>query len=134
MLYAISRGYVPGYQDGQGPVVHLVSDVQAVESAGHRFVLADGHAAMAFTQFFDDLTRLDQIDWAVMPGRYWNDTPQYPDRKRRRQAECLVHRFFPWSLVTAIGVHSGEMKRRVEAACWFADHVPPITVRPDWYY
>ena len=52
---------------------------------------------MRFTDFFDDLKDLDKIDWDLMQSRYWNDTNDDPDRKRRRQAEFLVHEFFPWS-------------------------------------
>ena len=134
MLYTIAQGNVPTYQEGQGPVAHLVSTVQAVQEAGEQFVFTDGHATMAMSDFYEDVARMDLVDWPLMESRYWFDTQQYPDRKRRRQAELLVHRFFPWELVTTIGVLSEAMRERVEAALADAEHRPVIQVRRDWYY
>lgn len=41
-----------------------------------------------------------------MGERYWNDTPEDGDRKRRRQAEFLVYTSLPWRLIEEIGVIS----------------------------
>lgn len=86
MLYTINRGNVKSYTQGQSTVIHLVSYVENIEVAGLSFVFTDGHAVMAFTDFFDDLNYLSAIDWDVMESRYWNDTNEDNDRKRRRQA------------------------------------------------
>lgn len=91
MLFALHKGYVEGYDQGQTPVVHLVSSVERIRATGHRFVFTDGHATMAFTRFFDEIRHLDQVDWPLMQETYWNDTDEDPDRKRRRQAEFLVY-------------------------------------------
>ncbi len=62
MLYAIHGGYVEGYEQGQAPLIHLVTTAQAVNNSGSEWVFADGHATMAVTEFFDDLDDLDQVD------------------------------------------------------------------------
>jgi hypothetical protein len=134
MLYAIDRGYVAAYQDGQEPIVHLVSTVQTVAVSGRRFVFTDGHATIAVSGFYEDVADLDQVDWSVMPSTFWNDTASYPDRKRRRQAEFLVHRFFPWELVTTIGVMSEAVRMRVEAALSATTYRPVVRVQRGWYY
>jgi hypothetical protein len=134
MLYTISRGNVEGYAEGQNPVVHLVSTAQAVQAAGLPFVFTDGHGIMVFSQFYDSLKHLDQVDWNVMRSRQWADTPEDSDRKRRRQAEFLVHGFFPWNLVSQIGVVNAEMKVRVESLLSGASHQPSVHVRQQWYY
>jgi hypothetical protein len=134
MLYTISRGNVASYQEGQGSVVHLVSNVQAVQAASLPSVFTDGHATMMMSDFYDDLARLDQVDWPLMQARDWFDIPAYPDRKRRRQAEFLVHRSFPWDLVTAIGVVSQSMRQRTEAVLGASLHRPVVEVRRGWYY
>jgi hypothetical protein len=69
---------------------------------------------MEFTDFFDDLDYLDNIDWDVMESRYWYDTNEDNDRKRRRQAEFLVRNFFPWELITEIGVINSTIKAKTE--------------------
>lgn len=56
MLYTINKGNVPGYSDGQSPVLHLVSSVEEIVEAGLPFVFTDGHAEMGYSDFFDDLS------------------------------------------------------------------------------
>jgi ssDNA thymidine ADP-ribosyltransferase DarT-like protein len=71
----------------------------------------------------------------LTPGQVeWADTPDDSDRKRRRQAEFLVHHFFPWNLISQIGVVNAEMKERVERLLTGAGHRPPVHVRQQWYY
>ena len=115
MLYTINRGNVENYTQGQATVIHLVSSVENIESEDLSFVFTDGHAVMTFTEFFDDLKYLDDaIDWDVMEARYWKDTNEDNDRKRRRQAEFLVRNFFPWQLITEIGVINYTIQSQVE--------------------
>ncbi len=91
MLYVIHKGGVEGYQDGQTPILHLVSSVEAVQEAGIPFVFTDGHADMAISRFYTDLRDLNKVEWIIMKDVYWNDSFEDGDRKRRRQAEFLVH-------------------------------------------
>jgi len=87
MLGALHVGKVASYRDGQENIVHLVSTTKCVADEGLPFVFSDGHAPMALSRFFADLRRLDQIDWTVVSvkQRFWHDTPEDPDRSRRRQ-------------------------------------------------
>lgn len=94
MLYTINQGNVTQYQDGQKQIIYLVSTVQQVLSEEIPFVFTDGHAIMSYSEFFNDPVDLKQIDWGIMSSRYWNDTTEYPDRKRKRQAEFLAFRVF----------------------------------------
>jgi hypothetical protein len=132
MLFAISRGAVEGYAEGQNPLIYLCSTVEAVDKAGLGWVFTEGHADMSFTDFFDDLDDLGKVDWALMEERYWNDTNDDPDRKRRRQAEFLVHEFFPWELVSYIGVYDRSVAEAVgkvlNAGC------PKVGIEQGWYY
>jgi hypothetical protein len=132
MLYVISRGGVEGYSDGQKPVIYLRSTAEAVERAGLRWVFTEGHADMDYTDFFDDLKDLNKIDWALMQAQYWNDTNDDPDRKRRRQAEFLVHNFFPWELVSYIGVYDRSIAETVGEVIKGGN--PEVGIQRGWYY
>jgi ssDNA thymidine ADP-ribosyltransferase DarT-like protein len=132
MLFAIDRGVVEGYADGQRPVIYLCSTAEAVKKAGLRWVFTEGHADMRFTDFFDDLKDLDKIDWDLMQSRYWNDTNDDPDRKRRRQAEFLVHEFFPWELVSYIGVYDRSIAEK--AGEIIKGGSPELGIERGWYY
>ncbi len=134
MLYAIHNGAVVGYDGGQEPVVHLVSSAEDVSDSGLEWVFTEGHAEMAFSDFFGDLGDLDKVDWKVMGSRYWFDTNEDPDRKRRRQAEFLVHQFVPWKLVSYIGAYNAKIQKQVCQALKDQAHVPEIGVEPRWYY
>ena len=133
MLYVISRGYVSGYAGGQAEVAHLVCNAQELARPGE-FVITDGHAATPLTTQFDQLNHLDQVDWQVMQSRYWFDTDDDGDRKRRRQAEFLVWRSVPFDAVRAIGVMTATVADRVSRALAGAQHTPELLVRPRWYY
>lgn len=38
------------------------------------------------------LADLERLDWNAIRSRHWADTPEDPDRKRRKQAEFLALR------------------------------------------
>ncbi len=133
MLYVINRGGLR-YSERQVPVIHLVSSAEAVYSANRLTVFTNGLAIMALTDFFTNPADMGQIDWEVMASQIWNDTQVHPGRKRRRQAEFLVKDFFPWPLVTEIGVVNRGIQAQVEALVGKAAHQPRVLVRDDWYY
>ncbi len=134
MLYAINGGYVEGYDGGQRPILHLVASVEAISEAGSPFTFTDGHADIFYSEYFDELDDLDKIDWDIMEERYWRDTAEDGDRKRRRQAEFLVHQFLPWNQIVEIGVINIDMAAEVTGIIEVADHKPNVVVRRGWYY
>jgi len=134
MLFAIHKGQVVGYQGGQGEVVHLCTTAEDVAAADLSFVFSEGHAEMAISDFLNDLNDLDRVDWKIMKATYWNDTPADGDRKRRRQAEFLVHEFLPWARIAAIGVMNQTTADLTHRALRGAAHKPEVLLRPGWYY
>ena len=134
MLFAIHRGLVPQYREGQGGIVHLVSTVEQVLAENLAFTFTEGHAEMAYSSFFEKTEDLCKIDWSVMKTNYWNDTVSEPDRKRKRQAELLTYSFFPWKAFSSIGVIDSETASRVRKIIQAANHQPAVGVNRGWYY
>lgn len=136
MLFQLHTGRVSGYTEGQDPIIYLVSTAQRISASGLPLVFSNGHGIAAFTSWFDDLGRLDEVDWSAAYSTIWKDTLDDMDRQRRKQSEFLVHRFCPWELVDSIGVRTRQTKERVEAilADSLATAQPPVIVRTDWYY
>jgi len=134
MLYTISRGNVVGFAGGQQSIVHLASTVQSVQAAGLEYVFTDGHGIMAITEFHDDPAQLDEVDWPLMNSRYWSDTNDDLDRKRRRQAEFLVHQRFPVRLIQGIGVINQHRKTETEALLAEFGLAIPVAAKSGWYY
>ncbi len=136
MLLQLKTRRVEGYDEGQDPLIYLVSTAQAVADSGAQFVFSDGHGIAVFTNWYDDLARLDQVDWNMVYQRYWADNLNDMDRQRRKQAEFLVHRRCDWSLIHEIGVLNERMKTRVEGILSrFSSGVNrPVNIRGEWYY
>ena len=136
MLYCINTGTVNGYSEGQDPVLHLVSYAEDVRANSLDFVFTEGHPVINYSDFFEDLADLNEINWAVMKKRYWSNQDE---DKRQRQAEFLVYRFFPWSLINSIGVISTKMAGRVERLLdkkliHPPSHRPDVLIKGRWYY
>ena len=134
MLFSISKGKVPDYDEGTRPLIFFVSSAQVIQQAGLPFVFTDGHGIMNYSNFYDDLGQLHQVDWPLMGSKMWKSTEADPDRKRRRSAEFLVHGFLPWNLITHIGTRSPLIKETVLAYLKGTNHHLEVSVRPDWYY
>lgn len=131
MLYAIHKGRVDGYPNGQKDVVYLIGSVESVSESGLPFVFTD-HAIIDISRFFVDLENLGCLDWDIMEARYWRDTVEDMDRCRRRQAEFLVHSFFPWSLVLGIVVMRSSQVAAVEEL--IGSDAKTVKATPGWYY
>ncbi len=136
MLLQLKTERVPGYNEGQEPLIYLISTAQAVRDAEVNFVFSDGHGIAAFTDWYDDLADLDKVDWDMVYQRYWPDTVDDMDRKRRKQAEFLVYRFCDWRVIHEIGVLNDRMRRVVEdiMSQFSSDLQRVVRVKPDWYY
>lgn len=136
MLLQLKTGQVEGYIEGQEPLLHLVSSVEAVIQAGCEYVFTDGHAIAAYSETFDSPADLARVDWDAVYARYWLSTTEDMDRQRRKQAEFLVHQLCPWSVVQEIGVVSETAKAEVERIVGkFPQGMRrPVKIRPEWYY
>lgn len=136
MLLNLKSGRVEGYSEGQDPLIYLVTTVQEVVASGAHYVFSDGHGLATFTNWYDDLSQMDQVDWSLVGARYWADQPDDNDRMRRKQAEFLIHEELDWTVIRAIAVYNSSAMQRVrEILDARADaHRPKITVKGDWYY
>ncbi len=129
MLYVVSQGH-ENYREGQQPIVHLVSSIETIRATGRPWFFTDRHADLGYANQFDTLDKLGEVDWAVMPLKYWSNL----EVKEKRQAEFLVHDWCPWEAIEAIGVVDRDIAARVEAAIAGAGHKPRVVVHRDWYY
>jgi len=136
MLLNLKTGRVAGYHEGQEPLIYLTTTVQLVKDAGCRFVFSDGHGLARITNWYDDLTQLDQVAWSLVGERYWADRPDDNDRQRRKQAEFLVWKSLDWSLIKSIGVLNQQAKAKVEAVLGQHPDLlgPEVEIKPEWYY
>ena len=115
-------------------LVYLVSSTTAIVNAGHGVVVSDGNAAHGLTSFHP-VDMLDEVvDWPLMSARMWTNTDEDPDRKRRRQAEFLVHSHVPLDLVVTLAVCHQTVRSRVDEMLLRAAISVPTQVTPIWYF
>lgn len=136
MLYVIHCANHPelAYRGGQQPIVHLEADLQEVvawaEANGRHWAFSLSNAGAYYTQFRTGLDRLDEINWDALAATDFRPA----DVKEGKQAEFLIERSFPWSLVERIGIHSQGIAPRAAAAMQGAAHRPVIEIKRNWYY
>ena len=131
MLYVIHRGSVEGYDGGQDPVVHLVSSVKRAIACKRPWAFTDRHAELAYAKYFESLDNEGEVDWEVMPLKYWSNQEE---TKEKRQAEFLLHDWCPFDIFEEIGVNTQEIADQVEAMLQRTPYTPRVSVRRSWYY
>jgi hypothetical protein len=134
MLYLIYQGNHPDlvYRGGQGPIIHLEADLQAVvawaNQHGQRWAFTLSNAGSRFFEDRCDIAQLNEIDWDAVQATNWRQC------KEGKQAEFLLERSFPWQLVERIGVHSRAIYQQVAQALPANGHRPPVEILAGWYY
>jgi len=135
MLYRIWKNQVMGYEEGQRPVVYLVTSVKKLQELELDFVFTDGHSLATMTEWFDDPARLADLPWEDIEATFWFDTPEDPDRGRRKQAELLVHQLVPWEALVGLAAIDDQMVSELSKRLQSLGVEPPhLKARPDWYY
>lgn len=137
MLYAIKCGNVSTYAQGQAGLVYLCTTLARVQELGLAWVASDRNAALGTAAFTDHRADLDDhVDWDLMTATMWNNTPEDPQRRERRQAELLVHQRLPWEAIEFIGTRDAEDLRVVRnaLATLGVAQVPASDVRSRWYF
>ena len=136
MLLNIHTGYNGVVRRRNDEIVILVGQLPVFAARGLGVVFTDGHAYMTQTQkhYFNDLARLDQVDWAILRARNFARDPADPDKSRRYQAEALVRSHVPVDALSGIVCNSAVGKARIDH--WLADRgrQMPVAVRPRWYF
>ena len=140
MLFPIFTGNNPDllYKGGQEPIIHLEADLRdSVNWANrnkHRWVFTKTSAGSAYFDDFTKLAELDQVDWDAVCAKSWSGEGIPKEVMDKKQAEFLVERFFPWELVSRIGVRTWNTFAQTQKAMEGSEHWPRVEILPRWYY
>ena len=135
--------YVPLYFNPKNPMlfvrrelrdalVILLLDRELLVQDG--VVFSDGNAASGPTNFFNDVSRLADLDWACIRDEYWND---HEDGTRIRCAEVLVPDAIPFTKIQHIRVRTAPTREHFDNLMREArsgQRPPPVGVAPDLYF
>ena len=122
------------YRGGQGPILHLEADlheaIEWAESEGKRWAFSLSNAGANYAEFRNQADQLGEINWEAVAATDFRSSQV----KEGKQAEFLVHGFFPWHLVRRIGAISDVIQRRAMQAMGGAAHRPVVEVHGAWYF
>ena len=136
MLWVIHCANHPelAYRGGQTLVVHLEADLYRVitwaDCNGVRWAFSLSNAGARYAEFRAQPHCLAELDWSAIAARDFRN----PDVKERKQAEFLVHGYFPFDLVERIGVCWASVRDRVNQTLAGSRYNPAVEVRADWYF
>lgn len=135
MLFLIHRRNAElAYQGGQGPIVHLVADLNAVvawaQANERRWAFTLSNAGSYYFEDRCDLAQLDEINWAAVQTGQWSGSPT----KEQKQAEFLIEQQFPWHLIEQIGAYNQAIGQQATQAIAGLAHRPNVHIRSTWYY
>jgi hypothetical protein len=136
MLLNIKTGYRGIQKRPQDEIVYVVCRVNDVVERCMEWCFTDGHAKNNITAFYNDLNKLDAVDWDLVNERYWRNTEEDIDRMRRKQAEFLVRHHVPVSCICGVVVHDLHVKQAVDALLNRLSLKIPVLVSPmgKYYY
>lgn len=136
--------YFPLYFNPQNPMLFVRREIQndLVILCFNRELLVqdgviftDGNAASSPTNFFDDVSRLDELDWDCIWAEYWKDFGE--DGRRKRCAEVLVPDAIPLTRIRRRRVRTSSTRARFDKLMRetrSGQRPPSVGVDPDLFF
>jgi hypothetical protein len=115
MMYNISTGYGDVKKQPNEKIVVMVSSVHRLIKMHLQVLFTSAHAYMQESEYFDDVNKLNRIDWALLQSRDFKKDPEDPGKQGRYQAEALVHRHVPIDALLGIGCYDLKAKAKLDA-------------------
>jgi ssDNA thymidine ADP-ribosyltransferase, DarT len=136
MLLNIKTGHRGIKQRPQSDIVYICCRLEDVIRLCNKWCFTNGHAKNAFTEFYNNLSFLTEIDWNLVSERYWANTDEDFDRMRRKQAEFLIKNHVSPACINHIIVYSAEVQSLVERMVGALGLTITVSVNPDnrFYY
>ena len=134
MLYNIHTGNNGITQRGNEEILIFVTSLHRLRELGRPFVFTNRHAYLQQAEFFNDLARLDRVDWPLLNSRDFHRDPDDPDKFARYEAEALVHRHVPLDALLGVACYNNRIKEWIDRL--LAEHKIDLAVKilPGWYF
>lgn len=133
MLLNIKTGYNGVTRRPMEEIAIVVSSLREVQKHPVGFVFTDRHAYLQAAEFYNDLERLDQIDWPILKVRDFKRNPEDPGKFERYQAEALIHRHLPIAAVLGVVCYRAEEQEQLQGTCDNLALQTRVLCKPDWY-
>ena len=132
MLYRIKSGWEVE-QLSQENIVHLVCKLEDISSKDD-YLFSDGPGYARFTNWFDSIDFINELDWKTINDKNWSNTEEDSDKQRRKQAEFWTKHEITLDEILGLAVYNEAAKEKLEALCEKYDKKLEIKVKKTYYY
>ena len=115
-------------------ILILVSSLHHVKSMGLQSIFTSGHAYPDWTNYYSDLTQLDEIDWGILQHRDFKRDPDDPKKMERYQAEALIFHHLPIQGILGIVCYTETLKLEIERQIQSRGLKLSVYARREWYF
>jgi hypothetical protein len=133
MLLNITTGWGGIRKREKAEIVIMVASLHDLEKRNVPFLFTDRHAYLVAVQFYSDLERLDQIEWAMLQQRDFKNNQEDPSKKEKYQAEALIYKHLPVGGLLGLVSYSDEVRVSIEQALGKRAMTVKVIKKPDWY-
>lgn len=134
MLYNIKTGYNGIRKRENAEILVLVSSLYRLIELNIPFLFTDRHALLVAAQFFNNVSQLDKIDWAILQARDFKRDADDLSKVERYQAEALVHRHLPVEALLGVGCYDGAIAAELNEHLAKRKVAMQVAIRPGWYF
>jgi len=115
-------------------ILILVSNLHHLHSLGLPFVFTNAHAFPDWTNYYDDIAQLSEIDWQLLQRRDFKRDPEDPKKMERYQAEALIFEHLPIQGILGIVCYTEALKQSIESQVKARALTLPVYARTKWYF
>ena len=134
MMYNIHTGRGGVTYRRNDEIIMLVSTLHRVQELGHSFVFTDRHAYPVATEYFNDIAKLDRIDWPLLQARNFKRNPDDPLQIERYQAEALIHQHLPVTALIGVICYTDAIRLSIEQELQTRGLTLSVNAMTGWYF
>lgn len=133
MLYNIHTGYGVNRVPNEDILI-FVASLHDIAEKGLKFVFTNQHAYPVIAEYYNDLSKLNQVDWPLLQSRNFKHDPDDPGKKERYQAEALVWRHVPISALLGVCCYTRAAEAIIQTELDKCNVKLRTLVKTGWYF
>lgn len=133
MLYNIYTGYNVARVPNEDIMI-FVGSLHDMAKKGLKFAFTNQHAYPVMAEYYNDLARLDQVDWRLLQSRDFKHDPDDPAKKERYQAEALIWRHVPVEALLGICCYTHKVEQQLQTELKSRGLTLRTLVQTGWYF
>jgi len=134
MLMNIHSGRGGITQRTNEEIIILVSSLRKFAAQNLPFAFTDSHAYYNWANYYTNLNDLNQIDWPILQARDFRRDPDDPGKFERYQAEALIWKHCPITLLSGMVCCCEDVRLQLESWLSQRNLTIPVHIRAGWYF